>query len=253
MSGLVFTFQEMVQEIDAISHLANHYIDKDSSSVLGALKDSLTLIQYKDSSKAWPWEIPRNPPLRTKRREGAYEAKKAGSKPHLVGELTSMWMITPVRVGNEKKAARFALGDLASTVIRLFDADVEPEKRMREPDDEGVPPIAEWHMEFGDAQSPGCYFHVQVPRKPAISVPRLPTYAVSPLFAFEFVLGELFQNEWAKHASEPSEHMSRWRAIQIRRLIAVIEWQRDILNRAGSASPWILLKQGRPKPGLLSA
>ena len=205
MSGVMFTFQEMIQEIDAIRVLAKHYIDKDSSQVLDALKRSLMAIQLKESGTPFRWEIPRSTPLRTKPSKGEYEAKKSGAKPFVVGELTSLWMITPLRDGKEQKALRFALGDVASTVVRVFDASVDAAKRSQTAGDGGEAPIAEWHMEFGDANSPGCYFHVQVPWKAAnIPVPRLPTYAVSPLFAFEFVLGELFQTGWAQVAAAPS-------------------------------------------------
>lgn len=253
MSGLIFTFQEMFQEIDAIGILAKHYIDKDSSGVLETLKANLGLIQYRDSGASCPWEIPRSMPLRTRPSMGEYEPKEYASRPHLVAELTSIWTISPMRVGREKKASKFALGDLASTVIRLFDADVSTNTRSKDPGDGGVEPIAEWHMEFGDAASPGCYFHVQVPWKPHIPIPRLPTYAISPLFAFEFMLGELFQNGWTRDASVPSDAMNRWRSIQIRRLKAVLDWQRKILERPAQASPWIMLKQEKPTPELLGA
>jgi hypothetical protein len=247
MSGIVFTFQEMAQEIAAIGKIAHHYIDKNSSQVLESLSRSLDSIQTKDSGSVHRWEIPRSTPLCTKPSKGEYEAKKPGSRPFVVAEVTSLWQIKPLRSGKEKKANKFELGDVASTVVRVFDASVNVSHRMRKAGDGGVEPIAEWHMEFADATSPGCYFHVQVPWKSVnIPVPRLPTYAVSPLFAFEFVLGELFQTEWARTAASPSAHMSQWRSIQIRRLKAVLDWQQKILAREGNVSPWILLKRERP-------
>ena len=159
-----------------------------------------------------------------------------------------------MRTGKEKAASRFALGDLASTAIRLFDADVPTSERSVERGDGRKEPIAEWHMEFADAASPGCYFHVQVPWNASIPVPRLPTYAVSPLFAFEFVLGELFQKGWESDASSPSAHLAKWRAIQTKRLNAFLTWQTEVLSRPNQiASPWLTLKQEKPKPELLTA
>jgi hypothetical protein len=136
--------------------------------------------------------------------------------------------------------------------VRLFDADIPATDRSKEEGDGGEEPIAEWHMEFGDAAAPGCYFHVQVPWKQNVPVPRLPTYAVSPLFAFEYVLGELFQHSWSRDAVVPSNDMKTWRSIQLRRLKAVLEWQRTVLDRPGqTGSPWIALKHEKPKPELL--
>jgi hypothetical protein len=253
VSGLIFKFQEVLQEIDAIAGMAKHYIDKDSTGVLPQLKSDLEQLQWQKDGTPCSWEIPRHTPLRTVRSEGAYEAKQKASRPHLVAELTSKWVLHPMRTGTERRAARFALGDVASTAIRLFDADVPTSERCLEPGDGRKEPIAEWHMEFADAASPGCYFHVQVPWKPSIPVPRLPTYPVSPLFAFEFVLGELFQKGWESDASTPSAHLSLWRSIQAKRLNAFLRWQTEILSRPNIASPWLTLKQGQPHAELLSA
>jgi hypothetical protein len=54
------------------------------------------------------------------------------------------------------------------------------------------------------------------------------------------------REEWAKAAMVSGGPMQQWTAFQKRRLLRLLDWQRDTVARA-LASPWIALK--REKPG----
>jgi len=136
---------------------------------------------------------------------------------------------------------------IASTRIRLFDA--KDTKR----------PIAMWRMELGDAQSPGCHFHVQVlgehdesPFPKSVSIPRLPSIFVTPMAAVEYVLGELFQERWAKAAMESTGNVQRWTGFQKQRLLRLLDWQRRTVERT-LTSPWIALKLEKPEATMFLA
>ncbi len=113
-----------------------------------------------------------------------------------------------------------------------------------------------WRMEIADDASPGCYFHVQVlgeedrpPFPKSLSVPRLPGFFVTPPFVLEFVLGELFQDEWKREAVRESDSLKMWRPIQLKRLANFLRWQRDKL-RDSQGSPWVVLKSLQPDANL---
>jgi hypothetical protein len=135
---------------------------------------------------------------------------------------------------------------LASTRVRLL---CEPG------DGDGHQEIAMWRMEIGDSNSPGCHFHVQVlgqttnfPFPSSLSVPRLPSLIMTPAAAVEFVLGELFQDEWAKHIGRNGPHLNRWSTIQKSRWVNLLNWKLDLVQK--STNPWTSIKAGKPQPTL---
>jgi hypothetical protein len=112
-------------------------------------------------------------------------------------------------------------------------------------------------MEIGNDDSPGCHFHCQilgesqqVPFPRAVPVPRLPGLFASPAFAFEFVLGEIFQDSWIQESVASISHAQRWRTIQRDRLLKFFDWQQKHLKSPSVASPWVQLKQLKPESDL---
>ncbi|MCY3667843.1 MAG: hypothetical protein OXH81_19445 [Gemmatimonadetes bacterium] len=107
-------------------------------------------------------------------------------------------------------------------------------------------------MELGADDSPGCYVHAQIlgdsddpPFPKSVPIPRLPSIFVSPMSVVEFVLGELFQDEWAKATAGNSSEVLFWRALQQKRLQSLFSWYQSELKNSVS-SPWMTLKEAKP-------
>ena len=245
---LLFRFKDLEEEVTALASLADGFIESVSKQALQRYRTELENIRTQPSEAVCRWQISADAPLRTKLSEGAYEANGRRGNLHVRGELSTVWEVKhPLKKGTKRHASGDCLlvGN-ASTVLRI----------MQEREDGSEHEIAMWRTEVGDAVSPGCHFHVQVlgrkedPLFPhALSIPRLPALAITPMDAFEFLLGELFQDEWKAESAKESFQLSRWRSIQRKRLVKLFDWQREIVAE-GTQSPWASLKGSKP-PGSL--
>jgi hypothetical protein len=65
----------------------------------------------------------------------------------------------------------------------------------------------------------------------------------------EFVLAELFQDEWRQHAARETPEMQLWKPIQQRRITSIIDWQ-DRCIRDCIGSPWTAFKIKKPESTL---
>jgi hypothetical protein len=251
VSALEFEFQEMLNEIDAISHLAAPFIDAKSRTVLPQLATSLENIRDAATNAVREWGISETFPLLTAVSHGGYQPEEQGEY-NVFAEITSLWEVQRVRPAGKKtvKAKTFTLAGKASTRTRLFAIKPEPEQRSE---------LAMWRAEAGDANSPGCHFHIQVrgeterpPFPQQLDIPRLPSLLLTPLAVFEFVLAELFQDRWLENITRQSAHLNRWAPIQRGRLTALLAWQLNVVKNA-SGSPWTFLKRAKPHTSLFSA
>jgi len=243
VARLEFAFQEFVKEIDLISALASKYITPDSIHILTQLKNQLEGIRGARSGTPFDWGISAESPLRTRTSRGSYEREGRGSH-HVLAKISSIWTIEPLGGHGPKysRQRKFALAGKASTRVRLFE----------ESQSGGQQEIAMWRMEVADSTSPGCFFHVQVlgdtglpPFPDYLPVPRFPGFLPTPPVVLEFVLGELFQDEWARHASEENATTQPWRTMQASRLMRFLRWQQQRLASC-SGSPWVALKLLQP-------
>lgn len=247
MPPLQFWFQDFDIEIDAISKIAANFIAPTSLYVLPKLRTNLDQIRSAQTGRSYPWGISEGLPLQTRTSEGEYEPDNEGE--HFVyASLTSTWEIEPLGLHNpaSRSTRKFALVGNASTRVRLFEG--EPNQPIRE--------LGMWRMEVGDDASPGCHFHVQVlgereepPFPHSLPVPRFPGLLMTPMGVLEFVLAELFQDEWRMHVSQPSYDIQRWQPIQRRWIGNLLSWQHGkIMTLDGS--PWTALKNEKPESGL---
>jgi hypothetical protein len=243
MPQLQFAFQEIIAEIKAFSKVARDYIAPESLNVLPQLWTNLEVIQQLPDGTLTNWGITQAYPLRTIASEGQYE-HNGGGQHHLFAEMTSIWEIVP-RGHRRRPGRNFALVGNASTRVRLIDATSSVS-------------LAMWRMEIGDAASPGCHFHVQVlgeepdgPFPNTLPIPRFPGILVTPMVALEFVLAELFQDEWKKHAARETADMNMWRPIQTNRLSRLLEWKCYEAKRF-AGSPWTALKWAKPQADLFT-
>lgn len=249
MTRLQFEFQEMANEVDAIAGLAEPFLDDKSRLVLPNLRRSLETYRAQPTVQPTDWIISSDNPLLTTLSEGQYEVGGGGGL-SIYGEITAKWQIQ--RVPPKKRSQRaelFCLTGIASTRIRLLCPDANG----------GAPSqVAMWRMEIGDAAAPGCHFHVQIlgetanyPFPSSVPVPRFAGLLLTPAAAVEYVLAELFQDEWPKHMAHSPAHLQRWIPIQRRRFNNLLNWHIETLGRGGS--PWTTLKRAKPQENLFLA
>jgi hypothetical protein len=245
VAPLYFYFSEFHDELSAIDRFARDFIRYDSLNVLSRLRRDLENARRARNGQTVPWTIPSNAPLRSRTSEGRFLPSGRGAR-RVFGEITSIWEIQPVRErGREQQPANvFSLAGKVSTRVGI--RQVSPDRRY--------PEIAMWRMEIGDESSPGPCFHIQVlgqsnrvPFPRDLEIPRLPTIMFTPMLAFEFVLGELFQQEWPMNTAGTKHRgdVERWRSIQLERVKNLVEWQVNQLL-AKSGSPLSIMKTMRP-------
>jgi hypothetical protein len=247
MPALHFSFQDFDTEIDAISKIAARFIAPVSHHVLPSFKSNLEQIRSSQKGRVRNWGIPERTPLLTEATWGGYEPNGKGGMA-VFASISSTWDIEPLDGHNpaSRQLRKFALVGIASTRVRLFEG--EPGQPVRE--------LAMWRTEVGDDASPGCHFHMQVlgeihnpPYPRQLPVPRFPGLLMTPMSVLEFVLAELFQDEWRMHVARPSNDIRRWQPIQKKWLGNLLSWQHDkVMNLDGS--PWTSLKGAKPDSDL---
>ena len=108
-----------------------------------------------------------------------------------------------------------------------------------------------FRMELGAADNPGCYFHTDIEQqRPAdgrwpgwLDVPRFPTFVPTPAAVLEFVLAELWQEEWPRRLQ--AADTTNWIQIHRRRWRTLLGWQQDQINSV-DLSTWLQLKRAIP-------
>jgi hypothetical protein len=230
MTALEFDFSQVNRELEALKTLTRRFLWSGSGSVLDDVQTSLLTMRAKRPTGVVKWEISQANPLKTIATQG-YERKNKG--PHEVfAEITFVWDIKVVPAKKKSMSpARFQLADqIASTRVRLLQG--RPERPGSE--------VAMWRMELGDTKAPGCCLHTQVMGELSF-----------PTMVIEFVLAELFQEEWAREVGRASDALNAWRAIQAPRLSSILEWHKGLIGRA-EGSPWVLWKAANPPQDLLA-
>ncbi|SFO55822.1 hypothetical protein SAMN05216330_103614 [Bradyrhizobium sp. Ghvi] len=246
MSGLRFSFQEMLDEISSFAGLANGFITPQSSLLLFQFRSQLEGYRNSTTASGFDWEIEEINPLQTIPTKD-YEPGGGGAA-LLVGEITSKWRIKKEAPKKKSMASQhFQLLGLASTRVRI---------RTTGSNTEAPKEIAMWRMELGDSKSPGCYFHTQIlgqsddpPFPKSLPVPRLPILVMTPLAVAEFMLGELFQDQWEPHTARTVPHLNRWAPIQHERFNRLLDWKKSLL-KGSVGTPWSSLKKGQPDTDL---
>lgn len=250
MPQLEFEFEEFLREIRAMKNVANNFLDPSAGNVLDAFARNLETIRSFPVRTPGKWEISRQFPLKTKVSDGEYEQGGRRGKHKVFGEVSCVWTITPSdpNATNRKLAKTFVVTGKASIQIRLVELDENFKSQE----------LAMWRMELGDEISPGCYFHIQVlgedgrldpPFPHSLSIPRLPSLIFTPMAALEFVIAELFQDEWKQHAARETDPMSEWRAIQQKRFHCLLTWKQKVVTEC-SGSPWTAIKLEKPPADL---
>ncbi len=237
---LHFHFRDLVEEIRILRDISRPFIASSSTGALPQLAEDLEGIWMADPTRDLRWELA---DLWTTDSKGEYErGEREGGRP-IRACVSGTWQVKPLgpigKKPKEKHKRCLMFTGIASTRVRIYYAD--------NPD----PPIAMWRMELGDTDSPGCYFHVQVlgeeevpPFPKTVPVPRFPTLFITPMGVIEYVLGEIFQNRWARTAMEDG-NARRWASLQKERLTQLLDWQQHTIKNT-LTSPWVALKEAKP-------
>jgi hypothetical protein len=241
---LLFRYGDMSQQVRAFKSVASRFLQRGETAKVEALATQLQFVR--SSSRAsfpWGWEL--DTPLRTEPSLGKYEVSGKGHYAGVHAQVSAIW-----EIGHEDDQ-HFRLKGNASTLIRLRDLENE------EAED-----LARWRLEIGGHDAPGSIFHAHVladddqPNPPfpkALSVPRFPAFPMTPMASVEFVLGELFQNDWIEHLRKTNTPFGMWRASQEKVLNSFLKWQQTTIASGTGTSPLMALKIERPKEDLFTA
>ena len=237
MAGLRFKIAELERETKALKTVATRFLDSKTLWALDHFLSNLESIRGARGERACVLELRC---LHTRPSKN-YEAGSRHGGKKIYAVISGTWELR--LLGNHPPGARkVEFCGRASTRIELFASDRVP--------------LGMWRLELGADDSPGCYVHAQIlgdsdkpPFPKSVPIPRLPSIFVTPMSAVEFVLGELFQDEWAKATAGNSGDAPYWRALQQERLQRLFLWYQDNLRNLVT-SPWMALKRAKPESDL---
>ncbi len=227
---LRFRYAEVQRELKETEKLARHFLDRRAVGLLSQAADHLAYRRRQGGSGEWG--LSQGAPLITRPSRGYEVGGRRGSH-ELQASIDSTWGITA------EDPHTFRVTGNVSTRVRLLDGD-------------GGRELGRWRIEFGAAGAPGCFFHTQIraqaedqvpPWPHSVPVPRLPSPFVSIPAVVTFVLGELFQTQWAQHVDSP--RADRLAADQRRHWENRLQWELELVRRQRTL-PWSAVKRALP-------
>lgn len=236
----------MHREVTEFYKAAKDLLDPSAEACLGAYASNLLVIRSKAPlsnnvpevvNKPYPWAIHPYQALLTKPSRRYEKGKRRGGRSlEVVGRITATWAITSdAKKSDFDVPKQFRLIGNASVAVELVNA-ADFTSILRWNVDVAAPPSGE------EPAAPGCMIHVQIENPSRLPVPRLPTMAFTPLAVAEFVLSELFQDDWPIAGDGAAG--KDWAVSQQRRMLQFLEWQRKVVS-AAAGSPWSALKRER--------
>jgi hypothetical protein len=249
------SFERVAEQLKGIAELAGNLLESGSIQIVAEACDDLLAMKDSRTKMRGRWEIDRLRPIAT-RAGGDYQTDGKGG---LLAQaaISFVWEIAKV----ERCRDAFMIEGLCSTEVTIRDTS----KRLG-----GVvsTPIC-WTFEMGDINSPGCHFHAQINWKsalrdlageddmcgwPSLDVPRLPTFLLTPGDCLDFVLGEMFQDEWPRrYESAGMDRIGRWVGDARARTTQILEMCLKAATDGRFTSPWLAIKQWYPTDAPRSA
>lgn len=236
MAGFRFKKADLEKEITVLKSMSKSFLKSETTWVLDQFLTELKIIGRAPEGKIYSLELH---DLHTRPSVNYEPGQRSGGK-SIYAIVSGIWDLKPIgRASLPKRKIEFC--GIASTTIELYDIN-DPETRL-----------AMWRLELGDSDSPGCYVHSHIlgdleepPFPKSVSIPRLPSLFITPMSAIEFVLGELFQDEWARITGSSKSDVQLWNEFQRKCLQKLMRWYGDQIT-SSSSSPWIALKSAKPE------
>ena len=242
MAGLRFLFSELVRETRTLQNIAQRFLDPSTLWVLEQFRSQLESIWGAQEMQV---RLALSP-LRTRPNSGAHEAGGRRGRPSVYAVISGTWDLTPLGPSKHRAKRELAFTGIASTKVELYEHNDSNNR------------LAMWRLELGADDAPGCYFHVQIlgdsghpPFPRSIPIPRLPSLFVTPMSSIEYVLGEMFQEEWAQEAARGTAESLRWRVLQQQRLSGLLSWYQSKMQGSLS-SPWMNIKTAKPDEAMFT-
>jgi hypothetical protein len=246
--GMTFRVADLQQQMKDMAKIAERFLERSSRNKLAEAADQLDLIYGKLRSQVRAsrhhgnlpppretWRI--EEPIVTKWNDGKHE-KDGRHGPPLQGSLRFKWTL------GYADQNTFELVDLASTEmkIRMVGNKAHDDGSAQSDSLE----VLAWHVDVvPNDNAPGPRVHVQLDNPERIPVPRLPTVLFAPADCLDFLLGELFQDEWTRHQQGHSQ-LKRFAPGQRDRLSRLLQGHLNWLDESQMAtskrSAWIHLK-----------
>jgi hypothetical protein len=224
-----FRTAALQEELRVFAGLAEGFLEPGECDRLIELSYKL---RYMRDQKPYQWGIPESEPLRTRSSPGSYQAGDEG-RFNVAARIATTWALQP----EDESGRRMIVVGNVSTTIELTH---NHEQRL------GL-----WRMDIGEAGAPGCTFHVQIegksdkfPFPEALDVPRLPTLVPTLGSILEYVLFELFHEDWLRRVVQ-SRDPGKWLDLQRDLWLTHLDWQRERTERA-DFSPWANIRHSHP-------
>jgi len=188
---LTFEVDPLVTELREVFSKATDFFDTTASTILKAAAKDLETA-FRVSKGKFSWEVRQGPrAICTRPSDGKFEPS-GGGRQTVVGTCSWLWEL-------KKVDSKFvAIAGNASLKVALLEVIEENGEDVRSP-------LCEWNFDIGEAGHPGTLVHTQLcsvnQGSHLLSVPRFPSVVLAPTDALDFLLGELFQEDWAKEAN----------------------------------------------------
>ena len=227
--GLMLNKAKLQQELNFCHTLASQYFERESKFKLKNAADQLDFIS-KSPISTYKWQIDKANPLQIKCNDGHHEISGAGK--NLQGRISFIWGLRKINTQTLELVGN------ASTIVAIHECTDSEVK-----DDH----ILKWKVDVATKpDAPGPAFHIQIDNPENVPVPRFPSLLFSPADCLDFLLGELFQDEWKSHQLNKFIDTRRFAAAQRSRLCSLLDSQKSELNKPANSSAWIALKNWEP-------
>jgi len=181
-----------------------------------------TAFRNNQKGSLFVWEVDKNRSIWTRPSPGKYEPSNGGGK-IVVGGCSWIWQLKKV---DSKHAAVAGIVSLKISLSELVTTESGDKHKA----------LCEWNFDIGDHSHPGALVHTQVCSVNGdghlLSVPRFPSVILAPTDALDFLLGELFQEEWQKEAASVLDKSPKLARRMRMRLVNFLQEQANYLANA---------------------
>ena len=211
MAELRFSTEQIRAETNGMAALAAKFLrGKDCDRFTKAAYDLKLALK-----SGGVWQIPSADPIETLETEGEADA--------LVGTLSFKWEV------REITSKTFSVSGNASTTLEIHSL--------------GEAPSLSWNTDIGGAGHPGYRFHTQIrANQKSMDIPRLPSLLLTPADCLDFLLGELFQQNWTRHQDQKRLETAGWTQGVRARVCHLLRMKAECAGKSSGITPWMTLK-----------